>query len=81
MDDVNRALSEVKIRGRVETVDIPAPYTVILDFAHNGIGVENLIRAVRDYHPNRVIAVLAQMETAPKYAGRTREKFWEIWLI
>lgn len=57
VDDVNRALSEVKIRGRVETVDIPAPYTVILDFAHNGIGVENLIRAVRDYHPNRVIAV------------------------
>ena len=47
----------MKIRGRVETVDIPAPYTVILDFAHNGIGVENLIRAVRDYHPNRVIAV------------------------
>ncbi len=50
-------LESIKIRGRVETVDIPAPYTVILDFAHNGIGVENLIRAVREYHPNRVLAV------------------------
>ena len=28
-----------------------------MDFAHNGIGVENLIRAVRQYQPNRVLAV------------------------
>lgn len=54
---VCHGLEHIKIRGRVETVDIPAPYTVILDFAHNGIGVENLIRAVRQYQPNRVLAV------------------------
>lgn len=56
-EDICKALQVVKIRGRVETVDIPAPYTVILDFAHNGIGVENLVRAVKEYSPNRVIAV------------------------
>lgn len=54
---INDALNQVKIRGRVEAVDIDAPYTVILDFAHNGIGVENLIKAVREYQPNHVIAV------------------------
>lgn len=56
-EEICNALQEVKIRGRVETVDIPAPYTVILDFAHNGIGVENLVRAVKEYSPHQVIAV------------------------
>lgn len=54
---INRGVGRVKIRGRVETVPISAPYTVILDFAHDGIGIENLINAVRQYDPNRIIAV------------------------
>lgn len=51
------ALEQIKIRGRVEKVNIDAPYSVILDFAHNGIGVKNLITAIKEYKPNRIIAV------------------------
>lgn len=54
---ITRALEEIEIRGRVEKVNIDSPYTVILDFAHNDIGVKNLIAAVKEYKPNRIIAV------------------------
>lgn len=51
------ALDQVKIRGRVEKVQIDAPFSVILDFAHNGIGIANLVAAMKDYDPNHIIAV------------------------
>lgn len=56
-DVISTALSDIKIRGRVEKIDIDAPYTVIIDFAHNGIGVTNLMNAIRNYDPNKIIAV------------------------
>ena len=54
---INKALHDVKIRGRVETIDINAPYSVIIDFAHDGIGIKSLIEALMQYQPNRLIAV------------------------
>ncbi len=54
---INKALHDVKIRGRVETIDIPAPYSVIIDFAHDGIGISSLLDALKQYQPNHVIAV------------------------
>lgn len=54
---ISTALEEIEIRGRAERVKIDAPFTVLLDFAHNGIGVQNLISAVKAYNPNRIIAV------------------------
>lgn len=53
----NTALQKVKIRGRVETIDIPAPYSVIIDFAHDGIGISSLINGLQQYQPNHIIAV------------------------
>ncbi len=53
----NAALHRVKIRGRVETIDIPAPYSVIIDFAHDGIGIQSLIDGLHQYQPNHIIAV------------------------
>ena len=54
---INKALHDVKIRGRVETIDIPAPFSVIIDFAHDGIGISSLLDALKQYQPNHVIAV------------------------
>lgn len=51
------ALQRVTIRGRVETIDIRAPYSVIIDFAHDGIGIASLINGLQQYQPNHIIAV------------------------
>lgn len=56
-DVFNTALQHVTIRGRVETIDIPAPYSVIIDFAHDGIGIASLVSGLQEYQPNHIIAV------------------------
>ena len=51
------ALRDIKIRGRAELIPTDSDYTVILDYAHNGIALESLLRALREYEPKRLIAV------------------------
>lgn len=56
-ETASTAIKEIEIRGRAERVKIDAPFTVLLDFAHNGIGVQNLVTAVRTYIKGKIIAV------------------------
>ncbi len=51
------ALRDIKIRGRGELIPTYADYAVLLDYAHNGIALESLLRALREYEPKRLIAV------------------------
>ena len=45
------------VRGRCEVVPGPAPFTVVLDYAHNAAAAEGVLTALRAYHPRRLIAV------------------------
>lgn len=54
---IRAGLDTARVPGRVEVVETPAPYTVLIDFAHNGLSLQALIDAVRVCHPRRVLAV------------------------
>lgn len=56
-DAIRRGLAEAVVRGRVEPVPVGAPFTVILDYAHNEAAAESLLRTLRAYHPARLVAV------------------------
>lgn len=45
------------VRGRCEVVPCPAPFTVVLDYAHNAAAAESVLTALRAYHPRRLITV------------------------
>jgi UDP-N-acetylmuramoyl-L-alanyl-D-glutamate--2,6-diaminopimelate ligase len=45
------------IPGRFELVDAGQNYTVIVDYAHTPDGLDNVLRAVREFAPARVITV------------------------
>ena len=51
------ALENIRIRGRAELLPTYSDYTVILDYAHNGIALESLLKALREYEPKRLVAV------------------------
>ena len=58
VESVKKALSRVKVIGRIEPVEHPllrAP--VIIDYAHNAMSLESLFTAVRAYNPKRIICV------------------------
>lgn len=63
---MQQGLSAVKVKGRVESVPVPGNYTLLLDYAHNGVGMENLLTTLREYHPNRLICMFGAGGNRPK---------------
>ena len=45
------------VKGRLEVVPTDTDYTVIIDYAHTPDGIENILRAVRDFADGRVICL------------------------
>ena len=54
---VRRGLAAAAVTGRVEPLPLDAPFTVVLDYAHNAAAAENLLQALRAYHPSRLVVV------------------------
>ncbi|MCR5691324.1 MAG: UDP-N-acetylmuramoyl-L-alanyl-D-glutamate--2,6-diaminopimelate ligase [Eubacterium sp.] len=51
------ALEHVEVRGRVESVPTGKGFSVLIDFAHNGVSTESVLQTLRGYKPNRLIAI------------------------
>ena len=52
------ALSDVKIRGRMERIEIDAPYAVFIDYAHTPDALESALKAIRAFSGSgKIIAV------------------------
>ncbi len=57
-DDVQKALYDVKVIGRIEPVTnekLVCP--VIIDYAHNAVSLENVFSAIKAYSPKRIFCV------------------------
>lgn len=51
------ALEHLKIDGRMEIVYKSSKFTVIVDYAHNAVSMETLLKTLRDYKPRRLVVV------------------------
>lgn len=56
-EDILQALTKAKVRGRVEMVPLSAPFTLMIDYAHNAMALESLLSTLREYHPNRIVCL------------------------
>ena len=56
-NDIAAGLTSVSVEGRMEYVDVPAPYTVIIDYAHNKLSMEALMNTAKAYDPKRILCV------------------------
>ncbi|WP_274651858.1 UDP-N-acetylmuramoyl-L-alanyl-D-glutamate--2,6-diaminopimelate ligase [Paenibacillus humicola] len=58
LESAKRSLEAVPgVPGRVESVDAGQPFAVIVDYAHTPDGLENVLRAVKEFAAGRVICV------------------------
>lgn len=55
--DVKKALSNAKVRGRIEAYPVSKDYTVLIDYAHNAMALESLLTTLRDYEPGRLVTL------------------------
>ncbi|MCR2803703.1 UDP-N-acetylmuramoyl-L-alanyl-D-glutamate--2,6-diaminopimelate ligase [Paenibacillus soyae] len=58
LEAIKRSLESIPgVPGRVESVEEGQPFAVVVDYAHTPDGLENVLRAVREFAENRVICV------------------------
>ena len=63
---VVRGLICAKVKGRVEPVKVPGNYTLLIDYAHNALSMENVLTTLRHYNPNRLITMFGAGGNRPK---------------
>lgn len=54
---VSHALEHIRVNGRMEIVHTSARFTVLVDYAHNAVSMESLLKTLRDYSPRRLVCV------------------------
>ncbi len=59
-------LRAAKVKGRVEPVKISDKFTLLIDYAHNALSMENVLTTLRQYNPNRLITMFGAGGNRPK---------------
>lgn len=60
------ALKDATVDGRVQVLPILPYATVIVDYAHNGVSLENILTTLKQYNPKRLICLFGSV------GGRTK---------
>ncbi len=66
VEAMKQGLATVKVKGRVEPVPVPGNYTLLLDYAHNAVSMENILTTLREYNPKRLICLFGAGGNRPK---------------
>ena len=61
-----KGLENVQVKGRVEIVPTNGNYTLLIDYAHNALSMENVLSTLRMYNPNRLIVLFGAGGNRPK---------------
>lgn len=56
-EQIDSGLNSVKVKGRVEPVSVPGDYTLLIDYAHNAVSMENILETLKEYHPSRLVCL------------------------
>ena len=58
---IEKALAEMNVEGRFETINSPTGACFVIDYAHNGLSLSSAITALRQYQPNRIICLFGSV--------------------
>lgn len=54
---IRHSLECIKVRGRIETMPVSDDFSVLIDFAHNGVSTESVLSTLREYEPHRIVSI------------------------
>lgn len=57
INSMKEALKKVAVKGRVEIIPGFDNFSVIIDYAHNGVSMENILSTMRAYNPKRIVSL------------------------
>ncbi|MBS6867810.1 UDP-N-acetylmuramoyl-L-alanyl-D-glutamate--2,6-diaminopimelate ligase [Blautia producta] len=56
-ENIQKALKQAKVKGRIEMVKVSDDFTLMIDYAHNAMSLESLLTTLKEYHPNRLVCL------------------------
>ena len=56
-EDIKKALLNVKVKGRIEPVKVSDEFTLLIDYAHNAMALESLLKSLKEYEPGRLVCL------------------------
>ena len=54
---IQKALRAVKVKGRVEPVEISNRFTLMIDYAHNAVSLKSILMTLAEYQPKRIVCL------------------------
>lgn len=51
------SLSKIRVKGRVELLPVSSKYTLMIDYAHNAMSLESLLKTLKEYKPARLVCL------------------------
>ena len=54
---IKKGLIKFHVKGRCEIININNKFKIVIDFAHNKISMESIIKTMKEYNCNRIITV------------------------
>ncbi len=56
-ESIQAALANIRVNGRVEIMPVSEKFTVIIDYAHNAMGLKSILTTLKVYEPSRLVCV------------------------
>ena len=56
-ENILKALTDVRVKGRLEIIPVSPKFTLMIDYAHNAMALESLLNSLREYHPKRLVTL------------------------
>nr|MCR4675445.1 UDP-N-acetylmuramoyl-L-alanyl-D-glutamate--2,6-diaminopimelate ligase [Lachnospiraceae bacterium] len=57
VENMQRALREAKVKGRIEMIHVSDEFALMIDYAHNAMALESLLNSLKDYVPERLVCL------------------------
>ena len=54
---ITEALKDIHVKGRVELIKVSDDFALMIDYAHNAMALESLLKTLREYNPHRLVTV------------------------
>ena len=56
-ESMKKTLKHISVRGRLEPINISNKFNVLIDYAYQGIAMENVIKTIREAGPKRIVVL------------------------
>lgn len=63
---IESALSDISVKGRMQLVGDTKDYSIIIDYAHNAVSLETILKTIKQYSPKRLVCLFGCGGNRPK---------------